>query len=1033
MSTKIKQEILSLLPEGANENEALKLTEELLTEGAKVRGLAEQEKQKNQHVNQKRQELLLQRSEIYHQEPPNLSDLRRISRELGNNTEEQSVDQALLASIQVKLDKLQEIVGSEARLPWRLRYVTDVDPEEQDAVIELGGGVILDSRGRNAWADYCDICDLELIDKGPRWRCFSCGGVQCQECQQVWDTHSDCTSPGMILEYSHPVFMRLNASAQSLSSTIANIFQVWSDRPCFATGGDYGNWLTYEQVLHRIRKIATLLKESGATQIVLCFPAGSADFYLADLACALVGVTSIGLPVPPPQSFPPCDVVICEKQLRSEIDFPEMTRFINIDDDECSKDDGFQVPTNQRDSSDSLYTIFFTSGSTGMPKAIPVTRHAWMRDFMVSEDCMPGCWFSFLPPCWATDRLIVYQSLYNGYRVGFSRRQPSLEEIIEDIGQLELTTLVAPPAVLQFMSTLEPPWLGSRLRYVACGGASIGESIKNWITETYGVPCIEAYGTTECGGIASDGRVVPTAVDSLKIKDPTSGEWLDPQQEETVVGELWVNDFNTKDLVVLSEKGTKLRVLGRSDEAVSFKMENGKWCSLIDIEQEIMRTCSPDLVQQALVLRNSQNVLVLVAQASVDVEEQLLLREIRKRVTAPLANFPRAILVTKDSFPVTNTYKVKRSVVIEKFREALEQARPVEDPGANGRDVLAIASTILGHPVDPNRSFLENGGNSITAVRWLKEMKLYYNGNAPDWRCLLNDPLGGTNLQLPVEEGVIPTVEPVVVDPAARHILLTGATGFLGRHVLTELLRQHPDTVIVCLVRPQSRNKLDASERVKVATEVPMDLKYRQVVHLAAKVDHIQDYHSLKEANVTLTEQLLCLRLAPMLYCSTSSTLQGKPPFQDGYTQSKWVSEQMVLRSGGTCVWPPFLVWGNPNDWLTRLIKHCVTTHTFPVELGFLPCSPVEICAKELVTGGPCSAWDLDLSVLFLLIKMETPIRPVSFASFKACASRDRNCALYPVLPLLQGSQVGQPRSPQLDLLPFNANDIKDMLMTLLK
>lgn len=1023
------KEILSLLPEGSNcENEALQLTKELLKDGAKVRTLlSEQEELTARHIKEKRQTLLQQRSQLYKSPtPPNPSDLRRISRELREKEDHSVVDQALLDSIQVKVQKLQELVGPKL-LPWRLRYVTDVDPEQQDAIIELGGGAILDSRGRNAWADYCDICDLEVPDKQARWRCFSCKSVECPECHEIWDSHSNCC-PGMIMEYSHPVFMRLKVSAKSLSCTIANMFQVWSKRPCFAVGGDYGNWLTYEQVFDRIQKISTILNQSGASKTMICFPAGSIDFYLADLACVLAGITSIGLPIPLPTTLPPCDLVICEKQMQSELALPEATKFLNIAEDACSKVDGFHVPTDRQDSSDSLYTIFYTSGSTGTPKAIPISRQTWMQDFTVSEDCIPGCWFSFLPPCWATDRLVVYQALYNGYRVGFSRREPSLEEIVEDLSQLEPTALVAPPALLQFMSTLEPPpSLGTRLRYVGCGGASIGESVKNWVAETYGVPCFEAYGITECGGIASDGKVVPKVVDSLKIKDTTTGDWLDPRLEESVVGELWVDGFNTKDLVELSENGTKLRVLGRSDEAVSFKTENGKWCSLIDIEQEIMRTCSPDLVQQAIVVRNSQNIIVLVVQTSIDMEEWLLYQEIRKRVTVPFANFPQAILITEEAFPVTNTYKIKRSAVIQKCRKAVEQVRPMDALNESGQDALAIASKILGHQVDPSRSFLENGGDSVLAIRWLKEMKLYYHGNPPDWRSMLNDPLGGSTLRTE-EEFVSMTVEPAIRDPTARHILLTGATGFLGRHVLAELLKQHIDKIVVCLVRPQSMNKLTATVRVKVFTEVPLDLAYCRVIHLAAKVDHIQDYLSLKEANVTLTEQLLCLRLAPMLYCSTSSTRQGQPPFQDGYTQSKWISEQMVLRSGGTCVWPPFLVWGNPKDWLTRLIKHCVATATYPAELGFLPCSPVEICAKELVSGGPCTAWDLDLSELFLLIKMETPMRPISFASFKSNASRDPSCALYPVLPLLQGSQVGLPRSPQLKLLPLNAKDINDML-----
>jgi long-subunit acyl-CoA synthetase (AMP-forming) len=1032
--------VLRLVPEGGDRELAVHIVNDLLDKGARVREMARAVAATAEKQSQENQDRLLEeRARLYRQVSPKdglFTKLKRISNQLreeqvSSPPQDQLIGE-LLSQIDNDLSSLQIIVGNERKLPWRLRYVADVDPDSQGC-IRLGGGAIRDAHGRNVWADYCATCDIEI--KEERWRCFSCveQGVQCMDCRQVWDPHVAC-DPGIILEHVHPTFARLDiwAPTRSLAATLANMFRVWSDRPCFQSYSEC--WLTYGQVYDRVRRMATQLKAFGASEIMLCFPAGSMDYYLADLACALAGITTIGCPVsPPPRTLPSVPFVICETQLLSEMKFPDSTRFLNLTDKALSTCEPYRVPLEEQDPEDSLYTIYYTSGSTGTPKEFPVTRQAFLRDFMMSTECIPGCYLSYLPPYWATDRATVYLCLYNGYRVSFSRRQATLEEIVDDLGHAEPTMLVAPPTVLQFMSTLTPPpSLGCRLRHVTCGGAPVGSTIKRFVEETYGVACEESYGTTECGGIASDGRILPKVAGTLRVKDLNTGEWLSLQNQDAVVGELWVGDNNTMDLVELTENGTRIRVLGRSRGSVSFKRENGEWYSLVDIEEKILRSCAPDLVQQVLMLRNSKKNLVLVAVVAEKANEWTLLSKIRERVTLSTELFPRAIILTDEPFPATQTHKIKRELVVKKFIDAAEQEHPLKEPETAGLDMAALAARVLGHAVDPECSFLENGGDSISAVRWMKEVRFHFKDEPNEWRSLLNKPLSGDSRSDSLAATYTsPALMATQADPSARHILLTGATGFLGQHVLKALLRRDNDTVIICLVRANSRIPFQVSERVVVATEVPRNIRYRQVVHLAANVNHVLGYDALKEVNVGLTQQLLHLELAPMLYCSTSSTQEGKPPFPDGYTQSKWMSEKLVVACGGTCVWPPFLLWGNQRDWLTRLIKHCVTTGVYPTHLGYLPCAPVDTCAVQLVAGGPCSAWDLDLDDLFSMLRLQVQMLPLSLPNFIARAERDPGCTVYPILPLLKGSQIGRQRSPHLDLYSLNGNDIEAILAAL--
>ncbi|URN14985.1 MULTISPECIES: non-ribosomal peptide synthetase [Streptomyces] len=178
--------------------------------------------------------------------------------------------------------------------------------------------------------------------------------------------------------------------------------------------------------------------------------------------------------------------------------------------------------------------------------------------------------------------------------------------------------------------------------------------------------------------------------------------------------------------------------------------------------------------------------------------------------------------------------------------------------------------------------------------------------------------------------------------PAAppRTVLLTGATGFVGPHLLTELLRA-TDAEIVCPVR--AANPAQAADRVHRAladqglpapadagriTAVPADLarphlglgadRFAElartcdaVVHNAATVSIMREYASLRAANTGSTRLLLRMASARSIPVHLVSTLSVAPPrghspevpeaflpphpgLLTGYQQSKWASERLL-------------------------------------------------------------------------------------------------------------------------------------------
>lgn len=185
--------------------------------------------------------------------------------------------------------------------------------------------------------------------------------------------------------------------------------------------------------------------------------------------------------------------------------------------------------------------------------------------------------------------------------------------------------------------------------------------------------------------------------------------------------------------------------------------------------------------------------------------------------------------------------------------------------------------------------------------------------------------------------------DPEPVPP--RHILLTGATGFLGGHMLLDLLR-HSDADVVCLVRGDSEQ--DAERRLaeglarfslpwspeirRRVTVLPGDIRRPRlglrdeqwnllareldsVVNVAAAVDFLRGYPSLRQTNVlgalTLAELAMTGRPKPMHHISSvavfneigiASMGEDDPVahvdrLAAGYDKAKWAAEAALRRA----------------------------------------------------------------------------------------------------------------------------------------
>ncbi|XP_074650108.1 uncharacterized protein LOC141905204 [Tubulanus polymorphus] len=252
-------------------------------------------------------------------------------------------------------------------------------------------------------------------------------------------------------------------------------------------------------------------------------------------------------------------------------------------------------------------------------------------------------------------------------------------------------------------------------------------------------------------------------------------------------------------------------------------------------------------------------------------------------------------------------------------------------------------------------------------------------------------------------------------------VLLTGVTGFLGAFILRELLLE-TQTHVYCLVRSQPDRKV--LDRLKQAlrqygiiasvtekadarqANVLVELENRVsclkgditllnlglseedhqhfsteidfIIHPAANVNLIYPYQALHGPNVIGTQNVILFastnKIKPLHYVSTDavfphglkncsenddvSQLYGQ--LEDGYSQSKWVAEQLVLRARArgvpVVIYRPGNMSGdsktahwNPADFNLMMIKACLETGSAPQIDWQVEMTPVDFAAKAIV------------------------------------------------------------------------------------
>ncbi|WP_194836618.1 non-ribosomal peptide synthetase [Nocardia sp. XZ_19_369] len=639
--------------------------------------------------------------------------------------------------------------------------------------------------------------------------------------------------------------------------------------------------------------------------------------------------------------------------------------------------------------------IVYTSGSTGRPKGVrlpEVTLANLARNQVIFSGDRRTRTLQYMPPAFDVFAIEVFGTLCAGgtlvippaeARTDFEALAALLADERIERAYLPYVTLRELAAVLR-PSPVDLPDL--REVYVTGERLVITGDMRVMFRRNPNARLINAYGPSEahlCSWdalpddpdawptIPSIGRVVAgvdayvlNAADGTARRAPfgvegelcVAGPVVSPgyiglpdKTREAMVADPFVPGqlmYRTGDVVVLAPDGS-LHYRGRKDDQVKirgYRVEPG------EVEAALERELEVDAAAVIVVSEGGDRALHAFVQSAAAPP-----KDWRTRLGAVLPGYmiPRQ-LTRIDAIPVTSNGKTDRRALVAQSMppEPTDEVDHSDFAWTDAeRTMAALWSEVLGdRPRTPEVDFFAVGGHSLLAARLHRLVKKRFRTDVA-LSVLLSTPTPRGMVQSLVDEtaaaapdlGAEARLHDLVVgerqEPAGGTVLLTGATGFLGSHLLDEL--QRTGHRVHCLVRADS--VADGRERLRRTfrkfaldpsglDEVGICLgdldqpkfglgndyealarEVTDVYHAAAHINFVVPYHTVKRTNVDGLRHLLnfCgINRTPLRLISTMGVfppdstaglvgedrVPGDPASLGiGYSQSKWVAERLAL------------------------------------------------------------------------------------------------------------------------------------------
>ena len=650
-----------------------------------------------------------------------------------------------------------------------------------------------------------------------------------------------------------------------------------------------------------------------------------------------------------------------------------------------------------------LAWIISTSGTTGQPRCVAAPQRGFVtlldaqrKAFQLDSLSRSLAFYSVTFDAFLSD---AGTTLLSGACLCLENPDALRSSLPEILTARRITHADLPPSLL---ATLDPEQAPDSLRTVIIGGEVCPpEVVRRWAVRRR---VINVYGPTEATVCTSLCQCDPQTWSRPLLGQPISDvEYLVVDENGFPVapggtGELWIGGpclalgylnqpeltasrfpwhegrryYRTGDRVRLDPDG-EFVFLGRLDRQIKLR---GLRIELEEVEAVL--TAHAGIRRAAVVLRKQtpaarREQLVAFVECDHPVPPEQIHSHLRQSL--PPWMIPSRIEV-RTELPTTASNKLDleslRTLPLNSLKVSEETPEGVSPQTAT---LLRIARTLLGvEQFGVDDDFFEHGGDSLAVFEFIGSAKQHGIAISPSAlvkersiRRLCSRVEDATSEVLSAEwllQNIKPEVEAIQQRQLAQvqdnrtseghttvethWVLLTGATGFLGSHVLKEWLEQSSHS-IVCLVR--ASDDVIAEQRLSAALhfhkiELPVPHRSRvravagdlarpqfgwsnvqwatlsqsvvTVIHCGARVNLIDDFQTLRPDTIGGTfhvlEFLTAHRRKSLCYVSTLSVFVGTDrrsgqlredddlsytqEVYGGYAQTKWAAEMLVRRCG---------------------------------------------------------------------------------------------------------------------------------------